>query len=122
MGRFDDPLITIKQQAPSGLVDTNGDLLVQAAETNGYNDFVVSSTEIFYVHPELVHCSSHTISAETLNGSFVELTITFFAGDNVELVETITDERKVFIVPGTTRIGFQTTSTNTTTTRSWSDY
>ena len=94
-----------------------------AAENQGYDDFSVGNQERFYTHLQLPYCRTHTISAISVSPtSGVEVTVTFYIGDILRTIETLTDERIVYIEPGVTRIGYKTTTTGETTiVRSWSE-
>jgi hypothetical protein len=84
----------------------------------GYADFPISLNEIFYEHAELVFCQTHSVFVKSDSGT-IEVTVTFYAGDTVTKVETLTDEGIDFNVPGITRIGFKTIA-GAATGRSWS--
>ena len=120
MAFLDHPLIPINQQAPVSLyaVDPETPLFPDAT---GYADFVVTSTEAFFIHPNLFYATAHNVTVASLSPtSNVELTISFYAGDTVVKVEKLTDTGLNYIAPGTTKIGFKTTGSNTATVRSWS--
>lgn len=100
----------------SGL-DVSNDIEVYPPET-GYTDFDINNTELSYTHPNLPYCTTHSIAALA---SGVEVTVTFYAGDNLSKVEKLTDTGVDYNVSGVTRIGFKTETVDQTAIgRSWS--
>jgi hypothetical protein len=121
MAYFDNPLITEDQQAPSAMFNITNDVRIPNPlypPERVYDDFAVTTVELFFDHPNLEYCTTHNVMVLSDSGS-VEVTITFYAGDNVMDIEKLTDTGENFLAPGTTRIGYKTTS-GAATARSWS--
>ena len=52
-----------------------------------FDDFIVTNDEIFYTHPNLLYCTTHDVFVKSLSGSDIEVTVTFYAGDTVTILD-----------------------------------
>lgn len=131
MSYFDDPLITIHQQAPSRLirVDASTDVQTEAfpefAE-EGYVEFTpeVSTAAVYiFAHPNLPYCCTHSLG---VSSSTTTLSARFFGGGKIEdfvspaspgsvVGRTFnldgTDGRESIFLPGTTFIELSVANT-----------